>query len=70
MGLFTNKYMNLAFIGSILLDVMVTFTPVNIIFKMVDLHLVELISVIGLAIVPMIVSEIVKLVRRNKTEGK
>lgn len=70
LGLFSNKYMNGAFIISLLLIVLVVATPINTVFGMEMLNMAEVAAVIGLSIIPLILSELVKFIRKHKTEVK
>jgi Ca2+-transporting ATPase len=61
---FSNKHLNLATLGAILLMAFVLFTPyVNTAFGFVYLEPIEYLMAIGFAIVPIIVMEIFKALK-------
>ena len=69
-GVFSNKAMNKAFLGSLVLQLGVLFIPfMKDIFKIHDLTGLQWIVVFGLAIMPLVVSEIAKVIR-NLIEKK
>ena len=64
-GLFSNKAMNKAFLGSLAMQLAVLFIPfLKPIFNIATLTGVEWLVVVGLSLAPLIVSEIAKVVRR------
>mgnify|MGYP000897112854 CR=1 FL=1 len=65
-GIFSNKYMVLAFIGSAILQLMVMIIPaLRSVFGVVQLDLVHWDLVIGLSVVPVLVGELHKLTRKE-----
>ena len=60
-GIFTNKTLNLAALSSVLLVLLVLFTPLNSIFGLVYLPWYMYLIALGLIIVPFIVMEVSKL---------
>ena len=69
-GFLKNKYMLIASGISILLLILVLFTPIRTIFGLELLNTSELLEVVLLSILPFIISEIVKLVRKMIKESK
>ncbi len=66
-GLFTNKAMNQAFVVSLAMQLAVLLIPfLQPIFKVQSLGMVEWLVVIGLSLIPLIISEITKAVRYGK----
>ncbi len=69
-GILKNKYMLLAGGVSILMLILVLFTPLSGVFGLVALNTSEWLEVILLALVPFIITEIVKLVRTMLKEKR
>lgn len=65
-GVFTNSKMNLAFIISLALMVLVVFTPLNIVFGLIYLPPFMYLAALGFIIVPTIVMEISKAIRNHR----
>ena len=64
-GLFSNKAMNKAFLGSLAMQLAVLFVPfLRPIFNIATLTGTEWLAVVGLSLMPLIVSEIAKGIRR------
>lgn len=64
-GLFTNKYLLLSIIlGIFLQDIVITFSPLASVFKVIALSLREWGIVSILSIIPLVVNEIIKIFRR------
>lgn len=71
-GLFSNKAMNKSFVASLLMQLAVLLIPfLQPIFKIVQLSAVEWVVVVGLSLIPLVISEITKAVgrMRNKSEA-
>ena len=65
-GLFSNKTMNKAFVVGLLLQLAVLLIPfLQPVFHIVPLNGMEWLTVVGLSFVPLIVSEIAKVIRRS-----
>ena len=69
-GFLKNKYMLIAGGISVLLLILVLFTPIRSIFGLTELLVTEWLEVILLSILPFIVCEIVKLIRKMLKENK
>ena len=69
-GFLKNKYMLIASGISVLLLILVLFTPIRTIFGLALLNTSELLEVVLLSILPFIISEIVKLVRKMIKENQ
>lgn len=66
-GLFSNKTMNKAFVVGLLLQLAVLLIPfLQPVFHIVPLNGMEWLTVVGLSFVPLIVSEIAKVIRRSR----
>lgn len=66
-GLFSNKAMNQAFVVSLAMQLAVLFIPfLQPIFKVQSLNMTEWLVVVGLSLIPLIISEITKFVRYRK----
>jgi Ca2+-transporting ATPase len=64
-GVFSNKSMNAAFAISLLLQLSVLFIPpIQKIFHVVNLTGIEWLIVIGLSLIPLIISEFVKALKK------
>ena len=63
-GVFSNKYVNLASLAAIVLMSVVLFTPLNTIFGLAYLPLKLYLIALGLIFVPLVVMEIYKLIQR------
>jgi len=64
-GLFSNRYLLLTIIGSILLQIAVIYTPLSALFKTVGLNLIDWIYIILVSVSVLIVMEVKKLISRN-----
>jgi Ca2+-transporting ATPase len=62
-GMFSNKYVNLATLAAVALMSLVLFTPLNTIFGLVYLDWKLYLIAVGLILVPLVVMEIYKLVQ-------
>jgi len=68
-GLFSNKAMNQAFLVSLAMQLAVLFIPfLQSIFEVQSLTMVEWLVVIGLSVIPLIISEITKAFSANKNQ--
>ena len=63
-GVFSNKYVNLANLAAVALMSLVLFTPLNTVFGLVYLDLKLYLIALGLILVPLAIMEIYKLVQR------
>ena len=63
-GVFSNKYVNLACLAAVVLMSVVLFTPLNTIFGLAYLPLKLYLIALGLIFVPLVVMEIYKLIQR------
>jgi Ca2+-transporting ATPase len=64
-GFFTNKYLIYSIVLGLLLQVILVFTPgLNTLFKITPLNLNDWIIVLALSIVPLVINELVKLIKR------
>ncbi|SHH63909.1 calcium-translocating P-type ATPase, SERCA-type [Clostridium grantii] len=64
-GLFTNKYLIYSILLGLSLQLILVFTPgLNTLFKITPLNLNDWIVVLGLSIVPLVINELVKLIKR------
>ena len=63
-GIFSNKYVNLANLAALALMSLVLFTPLNTIFGLVYLDLELYLIALGLILTPLVVMEIYKLIQR------
>ena len=61
-GVFSNKYVNLASIAAVVLMSVVLFTPLNVIFGLAYLDLELYLIALGLIFVPLVVMEIYKII--------
>ena len=61
-GVFSNKYVNLATLAAITLMSLVLFTPLNSLFELVYLEWYQYLIALGLILVPLVVMEIYKLI--------
>ncbi|MBE6737571.1 MAG: calcium-translocating P-type ATPase, PMCA-type [Ruminococcaceae bacterium] len=68
-GIFTNKKLNLAVLGSLLLVLLVLFTPLQVAFKLIYLPIELYLIALGLILIPTVVMEISKalgLIKHHK----
>lgn len=66
-GIFTNKYLILAIVVSFMLQLLVVYTPIgNTIFKAVPLDFSEWGIIIGVSLVPLVVVEGIKVLKRKR----
>jgi Ca2+-transporting ATPase len=64
-GLFTNKYLFYSILLGLSLQLILVFTPgLNTLFKITPLNLNDWVVVLGLSIVPLVINELVKLIKR------
>ncbi|WP_459129749.1 calcium-translocating P-type ATPase, PMCA-type [Guggenheimella bovis] len=67
-GLFSNPMMNRAFVVGLALQLAVLFIPpLQKIFKVTDLNGMQWLTVIGLSLIPLVISEIGKLIKKSSS---
>lgn len=65
-GVFKNKQIWIATLVSVLLMLLVTVTPLRTIFKLVSLTVTDWLVALGLSLIPLVVSEVRKLINKLK----
>jgi P-type Ca2+ transporter type 2C len=65
-SMFNNRWLNIAVAFSLLLQILIIYTPLNILFKLAPLSVLEWLPVIGLGLISFLILEFLKSIRYKK----